>query len=77
MEAMVTEDTQKHGYDIDRENLSVLEVGKLYKVDGFSMGSWNSSVLLEGLDKWFNSVNFIYFMDGKEVDPHRLRGNYL
>lgn len=76
MEAMVTVETEVNGYNIDRENLKLLEIGKLYEVEDFRLGSYSSSVHLVGFDKVFNSVNFEFYKDGKEVDPHKMSSYY-
>lgn len=70
MQAIVTEDTAENGYKSDLERVSKLEIGRVYDVEEFNLGSFTSSVKLVGFPDWFNSVNFEFFRDGKEFDPY-------
>ena len=76
MEVVITEDTIENGYSTDREKLSTLEIGNRYEVKNFRLGSYSSSVQLIGFEEWFNSVNFEFYIDDKEVDPHKMSSYY-
>lgn len=59
----------ENGYEISRRFAAEnLEVGKEYEVSDISMGQSHTSVFLVGKVGCFNSVNFDFYENGKEID---------
>lgn len=60
----------ENGYDIDMKKVADagLVPGEMYEVADIEMGSSRTNVYLKGYEKYFNSVHFEFYEDGKEID---------
>jgi hypothetical protein len=47
-----------------------LTVGAPYVVENVEMGSWMTYITLQNVEGEFNSVQFDYYVDGKQVNIH-------
>ena len=56
----------KYGYDIDIENVKILDDSIYYEVEYVYIGQSSTSFSLVGIDGSFNSVQFGFFDENKE-----------
>lgn len=47
-----------------------LTVGASYVVESVEMGAWMTYITLQNVEGEFNSVQFDYYVDGKQVNIH-------
>lgn len=56
---MVTEESSRHGYDHNKAAVKErLSLNTVYIVEEMEVHNFSSSVKLQGIDWWFNTVNF-------------------
>lgn len=56
---------------IPTKDVKDLENGKEYEVGAVMMGQSNTSVCLENIKGSFNSIDFKFMYEGKEIDIYR------
>jgi hypothetical protein len=63
------------GYDGEKQRMAEVgfKVGDEFKVTDVDMGSWSTSISLEGYPGTFNSVYFEFYEGDAEVDIYRDR----
>lgn len=59
---------QGHKYDVDQMQAAKFSIGDIIEVAKVDMGGSYTSITLEGLPGRFNSVNFDFLEDDKEID---------
>lgn len=55
---------------VPKENVLELD-NKQYVIDEVFMGQSSTSIKFKGVDGLFNSINFLYYHNGKEIDIYR------
>lgn len=60
------------GHELQQERMRELfKIGDEINVEDISVGQWNTSVKLEGIDYHFNSVFFDFYEDTTEIDIYK------
>lgn len=57
----------EHGHDHDKQTVKALEEGKYYEIKRISMGGFHTSIYLKDIKGVFNSVNFTFYDENKQL----------